>query len=88
MQRLKYKISNIPVSILLNLLNKYDNADAEVEITIEKKVDPFVDSGITQGYTHAYYDFISIKVNTDINEASKEEAFNLVDEISKWSRSK
>lgn len=85
---MKYKISNIPVSILLNLLNKYDNADAEVEITIEKKVDPFVDSDITQGYAHAYYDFISIKVNTDINEASKEEAFNLVDEISKWSRSK
>lgn len=71
---MKYKISNIPVSILLNLLNKYDNADAEVEITI--------------GYTHAYYDFISIKVNTDINEASKEEAFNLVAEISKWLRSK
>lgn len=85
---MKYKISNIPVSILLNLLNKYDNADAEVEITIEKKVDPFVDSDIKQGYTHVYYDFISIKVNTDINEASKEEVFNLVDEISKWSRSK
>lgn len=85
---MRCKISNIPVSILLNLLNKYDNTDAEVEITIEKKVDPFVDSDITQGYTHAYYDFIGIKVNTDINEASKEEAFNLVDEISKWSRSK
>lgn len=85
---MKYKISNIPISLLLELLNKYDNADAEVEITIEKKVDPFVDLDITQGYTHAYYDFISIKVNTDINEASKEEAFNLVDEISKWSRSK
>lgn len=85
---MKYKISNIPVSILLNLLNKYDNADAEVEITVEKKVDPFADLDIKQGYTHVYYDFIGIKVNTDINEASKEEAFNLVDEISKWSRSK
>lgn len=85
---MKYKFSNIPVSILLNLLNKYDNADAEVEITIEKKVEPFVASDIKQGYPHVYYDLISLKVNTDINEASKEEAFNLVDEISKWSRSK